>query len=385
MLMEIFQRRQQGSKGHIAMTKFSTIKTALGCVLSGGKERLRYFSSGRAALALVFGVVVLMLGFSLFSFDTAASVMRRVGRRARPAASATPAAIPPECEIPEGAIKLSKCSGRPVDAVIVGGPQGTGECKSEGPITAYVDQALLNVGQITIGAGSSLKLLDRTAQLPVGLLTNGIQVLGTLEIGNAKCPIGTINPATEVSVTFKGSKQACGDPDNDSYPCPGYTKGIEVEAGASLRLYGAKGVPSNGVSWTYLGAAAGPTTYDAAHNVKAPSLSASSITVADDVASTDVTKKSANWQVNDWIAVAGTGFSPFETEFVQIASFGALTAQGRVVNLTQPLKFYHFGSTAPSSGTSPSCGGGLVPASYCDGSDKNFGVDERAEVGLDRK
>ena len=60
-----------------------------------------------------------------------------------------------------------------------------------------------------------------------------------------------------------------------------------------------------------------------------------------------LTKQSANWQVNDWIAVSGTGFSPFETEFVQIASFGALTAQGRVINLTQPLKFYHFGSTAP--------------------------------------
>ena len=124
----------------------------------------------------------------------------------------------------------------------MGGPQGTGECKSNGPITAYVEQAFLNVGQITISAGSSLKLVDRTAQLPVGLLTTGIQVLGTLEISNAKCSIGTINPATEVTVTFKGSKQACGDPDNDDYPCPGYTKGIEVESAASLRLYGAKGV-----------------------------------------------------------------------------------------------------------------------------------------------
>ena len=40
------------------------------------------------------------------------------------------------------------------------------------------------------------------------------------------------------------------------------------------------------MSWTYLANAAGPTTYDAAHNVKVPAVSASSITVADDVAST---------------------------------------------------------------------------------------------------
>ena len=359
------------------MTKISTIKTAIAYFLNGGKNRLRYFSSGRAVLGLAIGVALIAIAFSLISFDTAAGVLR-VGGRGVPAASPTPAPPPQECEIPNGFIKLSKCTGKATDPVVVGGAQGTGDCKSTGSINVYVDQASTNVGQITINAGSSLKLFDRTAQLPVSLLTTGIQVLGTLEIGNAKCPVGTINPATQVTLTFKGTRPACAG----TGTCPGYTKGVEVETGGSLRLFGAKGVPTKGVSWSYLADAAGPTTYDAAHNVKRPAASASAITVADDVASLDVTRKSGNWQVKDWIAVSGTGFSPFETEFVQIASFGALTASGRVVNLTQPLKFYHFGSAAPSTGTSPSCGGGLVPASYCDGATQNYGVDERAEVGL---
>ncbi len=257
---------------------------------------------------------------------------------------------------------------------------GTGDCKSAGGIKVYLDQSNNNVDKITINAGSTLTIFDRTAQLPLALQTAGIQVFGSLEIGNPMCPIGTINPATQVTVTFKGNKQTC------TGPCPGYTKGIEVEAGGSLKLYGAKGVKSNGVSWTYLADAAGPTTYDAAHNVKRPAQSDAAIIVADDVIananSSDRIKKGASWQVNDWIAIAGTGYSPFETEFVQIKSFGDLTANGRIVNLSQPLKFYHFGSAPPSTGTSPSCAGGTVPASYCDDATRNYGVDERAEVGL---
>ncbi len=371
------------------MSKIQSIQASATGLLNRGKNQLRQLPSGRIWLSLVIAMSLLAVLASFSGLVTSAAhsanlrLLAQVG--ALPTAAsreATTGAVPPSCEIPtSGVIKLSKCIGKPTDPVIIGGPKGTGECKTKDANTfasVYVDQAATNVGQITINAGSSLTVFDRTAQLPVNLQTTGIEELGTLQIGNPTCPIGTINPATTVTFTFKGNKPACADKKD----CAGSTKGIEVAANASLRLYGSKGVVGNGgVSWTYLASAAGPTTYNTASNVLVPSQSATAITVASDVMG-NTTTPGANWQVNDWIAVSGTGFSPFETEFVQIASFGALTASGRVINLVQPLKFYHFGSAPPLTGTSPSCGNGMVLASYCDGADKNWGVDERAEVGL---
>lgn len=329
------------------------------------------------------GLLATLTSLPLFQFgrfwptDTAHHhAHRHRPHRAAATPTATPIAVPSECDIPDGYVKLSKCIGSDTaKTVIIGGASGTGDCKGDA-VNAYVDQAVLSMGQITINSGSALKVFARTAQLPVSFDTTGIQVNGTLEIGNAACPIGTINPATTVTITFKGAK----DPNCVNNACPGYTKGIEVEPSGTLRMYGAKGVGPKGVSWTYLGDAAGPTTtYDAAHNVKRPAQSNSQIVVAD-----DVTQKPGAWQAGDWIAVAGTGFSPFETEFVQILSFGDMTAAGRVVNLSlaTPLKFYHFGSLPPSSGTSTACENGKVLASFCDKEDRNYGVDERAEVGL---
>ena len=242
-------------------------------------------------------------------------------------------AAPVECEVPSGLTKLSKCIGTDAKkTVIIGGGTGTGDC-NVATVNAYVDQAQMTMGRITINAGSTLKVFDRTAQLPVSLSATGIDVFGTLEVGNTACPIGTINPQTVVKFTFTGPK----DPACINNACPGYTKGIQVENGATFRMLGAKGAPTKGVSWTNLGDAAGPTTYDATHNVKVPAKSATQIVVAN-----DVTVKPNAWQVNDWIAVAGTGYSPFETEFVQILSFGGLDAAGnRTINLSlsTPLKF----------------------------------------------
>ena len=127
--------------------------------------------------------------------------------------------------------------------------------------SVYVDQAATNVGQITINAGSSLTVFDRTAQLPVNLQTTGIEVLGTLQIGNPTCPIGTINPATQVTFTFKGNKPAVRGLRETALDTPRVSRSQRT---ASLQLYGSKGVVGNGgVSWTYLANAAGPTTYDA--------------------------------------------------------------------------------------------------------------------------
>jgi hypothetical protein len=370
------------------MSKIESIKTALAGLLKGGKNRLRHFSSGRIWLGLVIGMSVVAVAFSVSGLATSAAhsanlrLLAQMGTLPIAVPAATPGAAPSSCEV-TASIKLSKCTGNANEGVVIGGPKGTGDCKTKDVNTfadVYVDQSVTNVGKITINAGSSLTVFDRTAQLPINLQTSGIEVFGTFQIGDPACPIGTINPATQVTVTFKGNKPSCAGKGT----CAGSEKGIEVAATGSLRLYGSKGVVANkGVSWTYLANAAGPTTYDTAHNVKVPAQSASAITVADDVmANTIPGTVGANWQVNDWIAVSGTGFSPFETEFVQIKSFGALTASGRVINLTQPLKFYHFGSDPPSTGTSPNCGNGLILASYCDGASKNWGVDERAEVGL---
>jgi hypothetical protein len=79
-------------------------------------------------------------------------------------ASSVAFAVAPECEVPPGVVKLSKCIAND-SRVVIGGATGTGECNRAG-VTAYVDLASISVGKITINAGSSLKVFDRTAQLP---------------------------------------------------------------------------------------------------------------------------------------------------------------------------------------------------------------------------
>jgi hypothetical protein len=385
------------------MSKNESTKTAIADFFRDGGNRLVYLSSGKMVLRVVIGLSLIAIVTSAARFGSS-RLMRQLHTVADANTTEVPTAPPSTCEIPTtGVIKLSKCSGKPNESVIIGGPKGTGDCKTSGAANVYVDLSSINVGPITINAGSSLTVYDRSAQLPISLQTDGIEVLGTLAIGSPTCPIGTINPATTVTVTFKGNKPACAAKGD----CPGYTKGIEVEANGALQLYGAKGASTNGgVNWTELASAAGPSTYSAAANVKAPATSATSITVADDVianaTNADPVKKGSSWQINDWIAVAGTGYSPFETEFVQIASFGALTSNGRVINLTQPLKFYHFGSLPPTPsqrcpvnnvptyfkcGTAPSeCTSACIsqpsPFNFSDPQAQNYGVDERAEVGL---
>jgi hypothetical protein len=271
-----------------------------------------------------------------------------------------------KCEIDETYEgKFSKCIVDQNNDVIIGGQSANPPCRGTVFLDSFDDLPAL--GKITINKGGALKLFDRTTQLPreYKLSTKGIDVAGSLELGDAKCPIGTISKGAKVIITFTGDK----DPNCKDASCPGYTKGIQLEAGGTLKMYGAKGVPNgtNGVSWTYLGDAAGPSKYDSTHKVKVPAKSDTQIVVKD-----DVTAGPGAWQPNDWIAVAGTGFSPFETEFVQIAALGGKDKNGNtIIDLSPatPLKFYHFGSLPPTGGMS-------------DGADRNYGVDERAEVAL---
>ncbi len=199
-----------------------------------------------------------------------------------------------------------------------------------------------------------------------------------------------------MTLKFTGTHPAdCGDvtngPNNNppntpniSPQCQGYVKGIQVESGGSLYMYGLKGVPASGdtthtMDWTYLAQPAGPATYNVAAKVAKPAVSATQIKVAGDVTGGGSNR---GWQANDWIAVATTSFSPWETEFVQIASKPTFdkTSGLTTINLdaTRPLVYYHFGGPDPYAADKGAPG----PGSYNASDTTNYGVDERAEVGL---
>jgi hypothetical protein len=280
-------------------------------------------------------------------------------------------AAAPECQVPANYVKLSQCIA--VDnSVVIGGSSGTGSCKG-GNINAYVDKSGLTVGRITISAGSALNLYDDTAQSEpssvLTLQTSGIQDLGALRIGSAACPIGTTKHAIKVVITFTGLKdKTC------SGSCAGYIKGIEVGSGAKLRMFGLKGVPPNGVSWTHLSRPAGdPTIYSSAKGVMAPATDPVDVIYTN----ADVGTGTGAWHTGDWIVIATTSFSPWESEFVQISKVEANADPQKLgaskITLAQGLKFYHFGGANPG-----------IPSddNYTAGKGKNYGVDERAEVGL---
>jgi hypothetical protein len=245
---------------------------------------------------------------------------------------------------------------------------GSGKC---GPVVA-IDKSFTAktgnaLGKITIEAGNSLVVPRIIGSMPLEVETAGIAVAGVLSVGTSSCPVGhSGDPKGHVKFTFTGT-QAPSNPATDS----GADKGIELQKGGSLHLFGAKGVAPLSVNWTALSKPAGPKAYQQAGiGITAP--------VADQGESTlylaaDVTKGgSSGWQVGDWIVVATSSFSPFESEFVQIAGLQS-SGSGSVVTLAQPLRHYHFGRADPGL---PS------DANYNADASTNFGVDERSEVGL---
>jgi hypothetical protein len=239
---------------------------------------------------------------------------------------------------------------------------------------------------ITVKEGTLAFPLNETRELDAAQIV--VDDKGLFSAGTDVCAVtGTVTvkftgerPCKEGDCTDNGKK---------------FFKGIDVLEGGSLELTGAKGVPSNGggVSWTHLSMPAGPPgKYGDCKPAEKPCVGNVNVKVAADGATTlhladDVTAGQRPWAQGDWIAVATTSFNPLETEFVQLAGAPSKAdGGGSMVMLMQPLKFYHFGLTAPSQGTSNSkCKdpqGVLLPASFCDKEDKNWGVDERAEVGL---
>ena len=237
------------------------------------------------------------------------------------------------------AVALSTCPKGADDSVAIGGDGGCGP-------NVVVDRDFVGaqaLGKIVIRDGGKLVFPDlgHEAASPkrLNLTTTGIRIEsgGLLGVGTATCPIG-YHAGTHAQVTFTGDRdQSC----ERAKGCDdGSVKGIEVRPGGTLRLYGTKGVPNPdpgagapGVSWTVLretaaaGASGGSTLHLAA----------------------DVTKGQSPWEDGDWIVVATSSFSPFESEFVQIA--GKPTADaggGSTVKTRQALRFSHFGSKPPT-------------------------------------
>ena len=294
--------------------------------------------------------------------------------------------------------KLTPISDCTVDVdhdVEVGGPDAKPGCDtvemnpSMSKFGAYDEIEINKGGTLLIDGGTRTASSTGSAQEPT-VSTICIGDGGTLDIyekGTADAPV-TDND--KVKLTFTDKDEGL---DHTDICKDGFKKGIEVLKGGSLIMNGAKGVPQNGgISWTTLAAPAGPTIAGAkvaatfttdkdGNRVQALELTA------------DVTKgkgpdgENEGWQSDDWIVVATTDYTPFHSEFVQIATVTSNAPNpGSTVTLRKPLKYYHFGSLAPSP-ASATCADPLnanktQPAFLCDGPDRNYGVDERAEVGL---
>ncbi|HEV8455727.1 MAG TPA: G8 domain-containing protein, partial [Gemmatimonadales bacterium] len=192
-----------------------------------------------------------------------------------------------------------------------------------------------------------------------------IEAGGELVAGTSDLPFGSSDG--QLNFAFTGAPpRTCEALDSHADWCG---KGIIVRKGATLNLYGAKGATASSVSWTHLRDAAGPNVPGA----KVAGTGTSTLKLA-----RDVTLGKGAWKANDWIAVATTSFSPFETEFVQLAADPTPDAStgGSQVTLKHALKHYHFGGKDPGFPSAANYNGDKSTADY------NYGVDERAEVGL---
>jgi G8 domain len=262
------------------------------------------------------------------------------------------AVLPPQVGHPW--TKLADCvSG---GSAVVGGTVGGTDCTD-----AYVGhgQGLYNaaaLSTITIQDGGTLVFLDQSSTVEVGsiVVENG----GALQIDAQGC---TISKKNQIRIFFSGSE--------------GAVKGIDVQSGGTLRMWGRHGNTAfnNDVSWAHLAHPAGPASFSAEKGVAAP------VTGADDTLDID---RIVDWHVGDWLVVAGTNFSPDSGEIVQIQTVTPNSQTGHTaITLNQSLVEYHYGGASPTCNPGDAyCGPSAK--SFNDGKKKNYGVDERAEVGL---
>ncbi len=251
-------------------------------------------------------------------------------------------------------------------------------------------------GKIEIKAGGMLYMRDTTRTLEAAQIIVG----GTFQAGTDACPVGTLDAGNKVTVRLLGNRTAPaatavdhaamshGAPPSVLKATPGEVctdvpKGIGVMSGGRLRLFGARGLsPADrdtsaigganpgSASWTYLTLPAGPIKYQTSTDkigVRVPTRGEVELIVATNVVD--------NWRRGDWIVVGTTSFSPYETEFVKIDKVEKGVAGTTKITLDPktPLRHYHFGSPDP---------GWPSKANFDAGKETNYGVDERAEVGL---
>ena len=238
----------------------------------------------------------------------------------------------------------------------------TKDLRVKGPCT--VGKGTYTFKNVHIYDGGVLTFTD--ADIAFTAASIEIDNTGSLLAGTKDAPIGI---AGQLTITFVGSRpNTCELVDEVDAHHDWCGKGILVSPGGTLKLFGAKGAAASGVNWTHLAAAAGPSIPGA----KVQSAGAKTLTLA-----RDVTQGPGRWKKDDWVAVATTSFSPFETEFVQLASDATLDVdKTSKVELVQSLKYYHFGGLDPGHPSSDNYNGAKSKAEY------NYGVDERAEVGL---
>ena len=268
---------------------------------------------------------------------------------------------------------LTKLSACPRDAnknVVI----GSGNCRS-----VYIDDSWDSYGRITIDPTGEMCVRDADLKgQTVHLYVRDIMVKGSLQIGSKDAPIGRSNPANNVRIMFQGERpktaHAAAHAMQDDPPCvDSFQKGLQLCGGGVLRLFGNNGAPpadsprqgAGKVSWTYLSQPAGdPCRFGPNSGAGSPVTNEGcsiwpggrTLNLADAV----------DWRVDDWVAIGTTSFSPFETEFNRIKQ---IDSTRKVVVLEYPLTYYHFGGPDPE---------GKFDAER----DKNWGVDERAEVGL---
>jgi hypothetical protein len=273
--------------------------------------------------------------------------------------------------------KLSACPRDDQNNVVIS--TANPNCRS-----VYIDKPENDYGRITIEAGGEMCVRDADLNGQTILLyVKDILVKGALQVGSKEAPIGRSNRANNVRISFNGeapkTAHDAAHSMKDDQPCPdpGFQKGLQLCQGGVLRLFGDTGTPpadserqgAGKVSWTHLSQPAGdPCRFGPDSGAGSPVTNEGcsvwpggrTLNLADAV----------DWRVDDWIVIATTSFSPFETEFARIKQ---IDASRKILTIEYPLVYYHFGGPDPGLPSS---------ANYRAGRETNWGVDERAEVGL---
>ena len=203
-----------------------------------------------------------------------------------------------------------------------------------------VDKSLA-FSKITVDPSGELCVRDRDLTGQTLLLSaDQIIVRGTLQIGSKERPIGGDRPANHVTIRFTGavpksttarSFRKCSAMSRPQFPEG--AAGLPGRRPAAVRRPGRCGArfqrsdSSGKTSWTYLSQPAGrPLQFGRAFGRRQPGrrqLRISLPQLSGDAAKIIHLADKVDWLPGDWVVIATTSFSPFETEFARIESVDA--------------------------------------------------------------